>query len=212
MINPSQIKQKAERKYKQFLKSIINQQYFFPLELPIGKIPKDYIQLRDEINYLFEKSQSNLGYGYTVELTTKNTQKYGEQSLPTKISIDTETDYLKLINKQAEVIKFQSNIELIRLSVPKLEQWMLNNPQKVIDYAEQWEDLLKVCRYFQSNPHPNLYIRELPIEVHTKFIEQNKSIITALLAAILPAKVIQPVDKQKNIFLNKNFLSDMKSL
>ena len=205
MINPSQIKQKAERKYKQFLQSAINKQNFFPLELPIGKIPKDYIQLRDEIICLINKSKSSLGYGYLVELTTKNTQKYGEQSLPTKISIDTESDYLKLIKKQAEFTKFRANIELMSLSVPQLEQWIFNNPQKVIDYAYRWEDLLKVCHYFLSNPRPNLYIRELPIEVHTKFIEDNKSIISSLLESILPVEVIQPVDKQKKHSFEQKF-------
>ena len=205
MINPSQIKQKAERKYQQFLRSVIDQQNFFPLELPVGKIPQEYIPLRDEVTCLRDKSKTNLGYGYTVELKTKNTRHYGEQSLPTKISIDTEIDYLKLIKKQAEFSKFKTNIELIRLSVPQLEQWILNNPQKIVDYADKWEDLLKVCRYFQTNPRPNLYIRELPIEVHTKFIEDNKSIISSLLEAILPIEAIQPIDKQKKHIFEQKF-------
>ncbi|MGK7893389.1 MAG: DUF3322 domain-containing protein, partial [Xenococcus sp. (in: cyanobacteria)] len=205
MINPSQIKQKAERKYKQFLQSAINQQNFFPLELPIGKIPKDYLQLRDNLTCLIDESKSSLGYGYTDELKTKNTRHYGEQSIPTKISIETEIDYLKLIKKQAEFTKFQASIKLILLSVPQLEQWILDNPQKVIAHAEKWEDLLKVCRYFLSDSCPNLYIRELPIEVHTKFIEDNKSIISSLLESILHATAIQPVDKQKKHSFEQKF-------
>ena len=205
MINPSQIKQKAARKYQQFLRSVIDKQNFFPLEFPVGKIPQEYIPLRDEVTCLIDESKSNLGYGYTVELKTKNTRHYGEQSIPTKISIETESDYLKLIKKQAEFTKFQASIELICLSVPQLEEWMLNNPQKVIEYADRWRDLLKVCRYFQSNPRPNLYIRELPIEVHTKFIEDNKSIIRSLLEAILAVEVIQPVDKQKKHNFEQKF-------
>jgi hypothetical protein len=44
---------------------------------------------------------------------------------------------------------------------------------------------LKVCSYFKNTPIPNLYIRELPIKVHTKFIEQSKGIIKELLDVII---------------------------
>lgn len=44
---------------------------------------------------------------------------------------------------------------------------------------------MKVCQYFTKNQKPNLYIRELPIKVHTKFIEQNKSIIRDLLNVLI---------------------------
>ena len=205
-IDPSQIKQKAQRKYKQFLQASIEKKTFFPLELPIGKIPQDYIKLRDELKELLDNSKAKIGYGYSVELTTKNTRKYGAQSLPTRISIDSEADYLKLLNKKSEFNKFQNNIQLILDSVPQLEQWLLKHPQKVIEYANEWEDLLKVCRYFMANYNPNLYLRELPIAVHTKFIEENQKIITSLLEAVLPPEAIQIVDNQRHTFEQKFFL------
>jgi hypothetical protein len=55
----------------------------------------------------------------------------------------------------------------------------------VITNLEKWVDILKVVSYFHSNPNPNLYIRELPIKVHTKFIEKNKSIIWELLNIVV---------------------------
>ena len=39
--------------------------------------------------------------------------------------------------------------------------------------------------YFSHTPQPNLYIRELPIKVHTKFIEQNKGILKELLDILI---------------------------
>ena len=51
----------------------------------------------------------------------------------------------------------------------------------MLENAKIWNSLIKVCNYFLKTPKPNLYIRELPIEIHTKFIENNKSIITSLL-------------------------------
>lgn len=58
-------------------------------------------------------------------------------------------------------------------------------PLKVVENASSWSDLLKVLRYFVANPCPGLYIRELPIEVHTKFIERNKGVLRELLDIVI---------------------------
>jgi len=52
---------------------------------------------------------------------------------------------------------------------------------KVIDHSSKWQDLVAVCQYFVGNPKPMIYIRELPIEVHTKFVEENKGLLKSLL-------------------------------
>lgn len=65
--------------------------------------------------------------------------------------------------------------------------------------------MLKVCKYFQNTPKPNLYIRELPIQVHTKFIEQNKGIISSLLEAILPIDQIVSVENENEHKFEKKF-------
>ncbi|MBK6964924.1 MAG: hypothetical protein IPH20_13550 [Bacteroidales bacterium] len=52
------------------------------------------------------------------------------------------------------------------------------------------ETTLDVCTYFKQNPKPNLYIRELPVRVHTKFIEYNKGLLLELLNVILPKDTI----------------------
>jgi hypothetical protein len=49
------------------------------------------------------------------------------------------------------------------------------------------EDLVRVCKYFHQNKPPhNLYIRELPVEVHSKFIEDNSGQLRKLLDILLP--------------------------
>ena len=163
MINPNEIQQKAERFYPIFLSATIKGEPFFPKEFSVGKLPSNYIILRDAVTQLLEKSKQRLGYGYSVELTTRRTQKGGNQSLQTRIFIETETDYLKLINRGKEFAEFKANVDLLRIEVTLLENWLVENPLKVIEYADKWVDLIKVCRYFQANPKPNLYIRKLPM-------------------------------------------------
>lgn len=68
---------------------------------------------------------------------------------------------------------------------PELEHWLKNNHEKVIDNQLIWDDIIKVVQYFKNNQKPYLYVRELPIKVHTKFIEQNKPILKNLLDIIL---------------------------
>lgn len=65
----------------------------------------------------------------------------------------------------------------------------MKNPSLVIEESGNWEDLLTVCRFFIKNPRPELYIRELPIPVSTKFIEENKKVLRNLLDFLIPENI-----------------------
>ena len=205
VIDPPQIKQKAAGRYTQFLRAIITGDPFFPIEFPVGAIPKDYPALSKSVNQLIERSKQSLHYGYSLTLESRNTRKHGPQSLPTRIAIETESDYLKLIQKTAEVAQFRLDLELIRTQIPALEPWLCQKPLKVIKHRESWHDLIQVCLYFQQTPQPHLYIRELPIRIHTKFIEQNKGILRELLETILPEEQLVSVEGEKEYTFEKRF-------
>lgn len=205
MIDPANIQQKAEDRYRFFLSSFLTEESFFPSEFSVGSLPKDYLVLREAVTQLISKSKETLGYGYNLELETRKTHKHGKQSLPKRISVETEKDYLKLIKKEKEFSKFKADVEIIRTKVPELNQWLCQNPLKVIEYSDRWHDLLKVCQYFQRNPNPNLYIRELPIQVHTKFIEQNEGILRRLLETILSIEQLPSVEGEKEYVFEKRF-------
>lgn len=79
---------------------------------------------------------------------------------------------------------------MIRGQLPQLEAWLLRYPQRVIEQHGVWSELLTVCQYFLAHPRPQLYIRELPIGVHTKFIEQRRGIVRELLEQLLPIDAI----------------------
>lgn len=192
MITPDEIRKKADRLYTPFLQSLLLGEHFFPLDLPCGKIPyDDYQELKEAVQQLLKGSKEQAGCGYQVELIQRNNRKYGMQSLPSRIVFETETDYLKFIQKEQEVADFQYAVARIRKELPDLNIWLNQNPKKVVKQLGNWENLFRVCVYFQNNPKPNLYIRELPINVHTKFIEQNQGILKELLSAILPDDAIE---------------------
>ena len=120
---------------------------------------------------------------YTIEYKKVKTKRHGVQDIPTSICFMSEYDYLKFINKEKEVDKFRADLFNILSAFPELHEWTLRYPNKVLE--NDWNSLLKVCEYFKNTPKPHLYIRELPIQVHTKFIESNKGIIKELLDIII---------------------------
>jgi hypothetical protein len=193
MINPQGIKKKAVRLYNEYLTALLKSESFFPKEIPFGKVNStdDYNIIKSEVKELINGSKDKLGYGYKVELARFNTRRYGLQSFPCRIYFENETDFLKFIKKEKEVSEFKISIFQIRERIPNLNDWINKNTSKVIDNIGKWNEMLKVCEYFQKNTKPNLYIRELPIEIHTKFIEENKGTLKQLLDFLLPNEAIR---------------------
>ena len=191
MITPAEIVKKAERKYKDVLRAYLNNDDLFPLEFPVGRLSKNLVERRQQIDDLRQRSKETTGQGYTLEWQTINQRDLGKQTTPRRVVIETLDDYLAVVRKRTEYQQFISNVERIRRQFPVLEDWMCANPQAVIEFSDHWDDLLLVCDYFVKHPRPNLYIRELPIPVHTKFIEQHSRILRDLLDT-LPVDAITP--------------------
>jgi hypothetical protein len=192
MITLEEIKQKAQRSYSAFLQSWIRGEPYIPLTFPVGKLPTDFVPLRAAVQQLQAQSKAVLGYGYSIEWQRHQKRSLKTQTLPARIILETATDFLRLIDKESEFLHFQRDVALIREQVPHLEAWMLSYPKKVIEYHSHWLGLLTVCRYFWEHPRPGLYIRELPLSVHTKYVEEHIGILRELLEQLLPAEAIVP--------------------
>ncbi|GAK75593.1 hypothetical protein JCM19296_1185 [Nonlabens ulvanivorans] len=186
MISPLDIKKKAGSQFKKYLSSIITDTEFFPLIIRGNKKPSENIaKFQAEIASLVQFSKEKKGFGYSIEFITVNTRNRAKQDLPSSITFDSEEDYLKFIEKEKETINFKNDAKLLLVSYPELEDFVINKPDKIIKQAGKWNSIIKVLDFFKSNPKPNLYIRELPIAVHTKFIEKNKGIIREILDLLL---------------------------
>ena len=196
MITPEEIAAKAARAYMPFLRAWLRGKPFVPLDIPAGAPPADFRTLERVVVALRDGSKEQRGIGYTVELQTRATRAYGNQSLPVRIHVPTAEDMLLLIGKTSEFNTFVDDVALIRAALPELEAWLEANVQYVIEQHGAWPQLLRVCAYFRANQHPNMYIRELPIAVHTKFIEHHVSILTRLLDAVLPDAAVNREEKQ----------------
>jgi len=187
MITPQEIKSKADRKYISFLQSLVEGNTFSKLVIHGDKsyTKSSLPEFEKEIQKISSQSKEKKGFGYTLEFQRVKTKYLGTQDLPVSIYFGTQQDFLKFLGKEKEVELFKESIEKIIGAFPELHEWAIKNPIRVTINQAQWDNILKVCQYFKQNPNPNMYIRELPVNVHTKFIERNKGIIKELLDILL---------------------------
>jgi len=156
----------------------------FPYVIKLPKIKQSNIQ-RNFSDVLYgantlKKSNLNLLY---KEFKFKN---IGLQKLPVAVEFRTVYELLDLIQKKDEFSAFVKNYKKITAKYPSLKNVIIKKPFLVIDYADVWDELLRVCDFFVKHPKPNIYTRELSIEmVNTKFIEKYKKILDTLLSSIL---------------------------
>lgn len=186
MIQPIEIKVKAERIYAKYLQQVAAGLPFEKIILPCDKKPsKDFERYRREHDALHTGSKAVRGFGYAVTWETVNHKTLGRQAVPQEIAFETEDDLLRFLHKEKEVRQLRSDLAALLSAFPQLQVWASKAPQKVVDHAGEWSDLLKVLTYFVAHPQPHRYIRELPIEVHTKFVENHKGILRELLDLLL---------------------------
>jgi hypothetical protein len=62
------------------------------------------------------------------------------------------------------------------------DDFLEKNYQIITQYSiKDWQDILKVVDYFLLNKNSNMFLRELPVLVHSKFIENHKKIIEQII-------------------------------
>ena len=194
MIGPQEIRKQAERWYREYLRSTATGEQFFPKDVRFGKIKaadtlSEYRRIREELAELVNGSREGLGYGYSIEFVVRKDRKTGEQRFPQRISFLNEGDYLRFLGKEKEARAFKRDAQVIITTLPRLSDWVLADPLTVVKYGGSWSSLLAVCRYFVAHPSPGLYIRELPLEFPTKFVEEHKTVLRSLLDQLIPERI-----------------------
>src|SRR5690606_2447595 len=168
---------------------------FFPKRIDrIGKVkPGDvtnqFETLQLQIEQLYLHSKNKTGSGYVVKTEQQNFRRTGIHELPQFIEFETLDDYISFIGKKQDWQIFLRNYKHVIETFLSLQEWSFNNCLRLCEPGINWADILKVCQYFKQNPTPHLYIRELPISVHTKFIERNQSVIRELLDVLISQNV-----------------------
>ncbi|MEV6677941.1 Wadjet anti-phage system protein JetD domain-containing protein [Streptomyces erythrochromogenes] len=106
--------------------------------------------------------------------------------------MDTREHLWSLLGVAAKVELFHTLHEQSVRRDPVLAQWMQNQPMKVLRNAGHWPRLVEITCWVRDHATAALYLRQIDVPgVDTKFIENNKGILSELLDHSLPHERIQ---------------------
>lgn len=210
MISIDEIKKKAENKFLPFLHSIIDEKDFFPLLIPSakGSVKDSFAERKVEAENLYKNSKNAKGRGYTVETKTIKTHKQGMQTIIEKIYFETEIDFIRFIGKEKETENFKKHLSIVKSRFLNLNaedvqnDWLKKHLRSLIAETEDdyWQNIFLCAIWFLNNPHCNVYLREIPVPVHTKFIEQNTSLIFSVYTALNKNEDTDKVSSNADIY------------
>ena len=119
----------------------------FPLEIQLKSLSaknllSNFSEVQDVIHALRQDSKKQ---GYLISDKAISHRQLGEQSIPAVIIFKTEVLLLHYISKTAEFTQFKILIEQTLQQDALLLDWLIRYPFKVMQYADVWSQLLKVC-------------------------------------------------------------------
>ncbi len=212
MITPDDITAKAHRLFPKVIKAWLDGEELFPHVLRSSKtLGDDIVANISAVQALREGSKQHVGYGYTVEWVERRLQSSGRNEVPQRILFETRDDLLQLTGKGDEFAAFQTAVTEIRQRLPQLESWLRTHSKQLIAAADAVPDLVAVTEWFRQNPQPNCYARELPLPVHGKFIEQNRTLLRQWfdVEGVLPPHAIR---SEESNFYRRYRLRDWEPL
>lgn len=194
LVSPDEIVDKVSKAYPRFLMNWVcgEVENFFPYRVRVRlkldpQKPKETFAAHE---LLLSHSKNQCGWGYTVHREKIRKRDFGTNLVPTAITVDTLDDFLRLAKKRADFNNTQTVAEKVRLALPQLENWLISEVTKIAKLANSVDGLIQVAQYLIAHPLPDCYIRQLPVPVDTKFVEQNEGTLKQWLDILLPASGI----------------------
>lgn len=192
MIRPEDIQRKATSLYRPFQLAWLDDQPFFPRVIPCDKTLDSNLAVASEsVQQLRNGSKERIGFGYTVEWEDRNSRTHGRNRFPRQILFETQDDFLGLIGKEREFAQFARSVSELRKRYPQLAPWVRAHPAEVVDSAAELDGQLQVLDFLVAHPWPQLFARELPLPLDTKFVERNRGILRSWLDLVLPPHAIR---------------------
>lgn len=195
MISVSELKKKALARYADYLNWYFgnNNENMFPLIIPCNKghPNDDLVQRAKELSEIHQNSKNNGKQSYKYETDSVSTRS-GKQTVITKIFFEAKDDYISFINKKKDFDLLEKVCQILLnyldtfFSESDIKFWVVKNHEKVIstkieeNIDSYWKNICLCANWFYHNPNSNLYLRTIPLQVHSKFIENNQSLIHSL--------------------------------
>lgn len=191
MITPDDIRRKADNLYPAFVAAWLSDDTFFPRAIPSRRQTAENLsEAAKQVRALRAGSKEVTGSGYSVEWECVNSRRYGRNQFPSRIVFDTQEDFLEFIERTREFEAFREATLYIRQRYPELENWIRSHPALLGENAGRVKQVCAVVDCLRANPRPGVFVRELPVPVDTKFVEDNERILRSWLDILLPPAAI----------------------
>ena len=100
MITAAEIRKKTERKYVDYLRSVVAGSEFEPIVIPCDKKASASMdEYQHELTDIRSQSKEVKGFGYTIEWKTVKTKALGEQDLPERVLFRSASDVERFLLK-----------------------------------------------------------------------------------------------------------------
>ncbi len=200
LVSPEEIADKVEKAYPRFLKLWIcgeGKDFFrHHLRVNLKPDPQDIPGTIAASKKLASQSKAVRKWGYTVTYEQIRSRSLGNNPFPKEITIETPDDLLRLAKKVDEFAATRLVVERVRAELPQLEDWLVKHVNTLHRHAETIEGLIGVAKYFMNNPWPDCYLRQIPVPVDTKFIENHTPVLVQWLDLLLPATTYDSSEKK----------------
>jgi hypothetical protein len=185
MLSAAAIVAKARRRWNAALLSELRGEPFFPLRIPFGRpsTTAEFLSVRSGTRGLVEAP-----YPWTIEWELVETRKWGRQRWPAKLAFESIETLAQALDRTDELVRFRAAVSLTRELCPALEPWLGRRGHMIVKHLDDWSDLVAVCAYFDKNPQPHCFPRQVPVG-NTKFIENRTGILREMLDTILGDRV-----------------------
>jgi len=176
-----------EKRWPQVLKDMVAGNTYSPIVLRGGKNwPENAKELFERVEQFKKHEKGFVPLGWRIEWMTRKSKRFGVQQWPATITVETEEDYLHLTGRQNLAGRFKAELARLLEWRPGLRDFVFRRPELVLGLGEAWPGIRAVVDYLLTHDVRDYYIRSLPVPVHTKFIQQYRNTVLALLQCFDP--------------------------
>lgn len=117
-----------------------------------------------------------------IEFRDVSHRSLGRQALPAVAVIDTAEAAVLLLRQAVVARAFDA---LVDATPAAFLRWMAAHPNRVVEEAHDWPQIIGAVQWLADNEVRGLYVRQVEMPgVHTKVLESHKRTITELLAEV----------------------------
>jgi hypothetical protein len=178
---PADVVQKLRRRWKPALTAYSEGRPWEPLA--VGLRGPTAGELAAELQHVqtWVKSWTRRPLG-RIEYRRVGGRLVGVNELPAKVWIDSYDQLWSALGTEKDVHRFDSLLADARAAAPRLVDWMIGHPIRVLELEADWPAIVDTVLWIDTHADGSLYIRQVDVPgVDTKFIDRHRMVLAALL-------------------------------